>query len=56
MVEPDEKVSGGLDLSDIRGQEHAKRALEVDAAGGHNILTLWTQYALSAKADQAKSV
>lgn len=27
-----------LDLSDIRGQEHAKRALEIAAAGGHSIL------------------
>ena len=31
---------GGVDLSDIRGQEHAKRALEVAVAGGHNILML----------------
>jgi magnesium chelatase family protein len=29
-----------FDLQDVRGQAHAKRALEIAAAGGHNVLLL----------------
>jgi magnesium chelatase family protein len=35
---PAERVAEGPDLSEVRGQADARRALEIAAAGGHNLL------------------
>ena len=40
MVESWQDVSFEFDFSDVKGQENIKRALEIAAAGGHNVILI----------------
>ena len=37
-----EQTTTAPDLADVRGQHHARRAPEIAATGGHNLILLWS--------------
>jgi hypothetical protein len=44
------QIAEVMDFEEVKGQEHTKRGLEVAAAGGHNVLTLYGIYFLGCRA------
>ena len=53
---PDTAEKGDIDFCEVRGQQHARRAVEVAAAGAHNLLMLGTQCDMDSPLSPAHSV